>query len=611
MQVRPVPAPLVLMLIILTPLCGASQVVRVQVLDNARRPAANASVFFVPVDPQGVVLAEPQEATTNEYGIAAVFVSPLWTASGWATEAIAFWAKQGDAESSPEYFRPVASLWRADDLPTVTLYLRPTVSFAVRFRLVDERGAPVANGWVALARRASINGEPTCWVAFWWTDSAGEVKGTFRLQRALVQRFSGEKHYLLVAWHPRKGWAWRSCNLAALRDMTVALTPPQPVTLRFTNCFGEPVAGIKGRLAQIVLPDLPTSLPLPPNPFTFASDEDGVLTVPLPQGAKGMWEWHKETPSDVSRRYRSQGALLALAPGTRWDIQFHEKVTHITGTLVDAKTRKPLSRCPLLVEFHTGAIFSAAGTYWHRTFTNERGRFEARIGTPLFTGTPPLAATNWRGGLIALHLPDGQRWALKLPQTAKPLLGCWRVALPPLAVKPLTGQLVVKAEIKAPFAPQEPKPKALEFAEMLKRAKVFVAAQAGQPKQAAQSLFADAVNCEGRKVTLEFVSSRDGIGTAILTSSGQPVAVRLGGGEWVVTAFIAYPYFPPPRDPSPAPVGAHFFAFLKALPPDVGKNMKKVHLLPHQVQVASLLAVTYSNLTVFRPDALEPAPPEK
>lgn len=606
-----------LMLTVLLSDFSDAQVIRMQVLNEARRPASNATVFFAPVGNQGVLLASPQRAKTDENGTVTLFISPLWHSSGWSAQAIAFWARKGELESSTEYFDRSARIWGIDDLPTLTLYLRSTETFSAQIRLVDETGIPVPNCWVALLARIRKAGEMTNWIAFWRTNKNGEVKGTFRLRRLLVNLLGDEIRFFLIAWHPQKGWAWRSCNLIELRNMKISLSPPQPVTMRFKNCFGEPVAGIKGRLAQIFLPDLPYPIPLPPDPFAFASNKEGVLTVPLPKGIKGSWEWHSETPAEILRQYRPQGNFLSLSPGTHWDIQFHQGVTSVTGTLIDAETRNPLPQCPLLIEFHTGEFFSAVGTYWHRTFTDEQGRFKATIRAPLLSLSKYL-----RGGFIALHLPDGQRFALKLDQQKKQLPGCWRISFPSLTVKPLTGQLTAKANLKVsePFIPKDSERKEtekalrrteLEFRELVKRAEVFIAIRALQREQTPQSIFAEAINCEGQKLTLEFVRYQDGVGIAVIIPPSQPVKLRLGDGEWVVVAFIAWP---DRRNLQHIPVGAHFFASLEGLEMRLSKfngNIQKLELPPNQTREVSLFAIAGGNLFVYRPEALQVEFPKK
>lgn len=614
--VRFLPAVSLFALTVLVSGFSDAQVIRVRVLNESRRPVPNATVFFAPVGNQGVLLAAPKRAKTDENGTATIVLSSLWHSSGWSTQAIAFWARKGELESITEYFDRKARIWSVDDLPTLTLYLRPTETFSAQIRLVDETGVPVPNGWVALLARIRKPGEMANWIAFWRANENGEVKGTFRLRRPLLEAFGGEICLFLIVWHPQKGWAWRFCNPIELLNMKISLSPPQPVTMRFKSCFGEPVAGIKGRLAQIFLPDFPHPVPLPPNPFAFASNKRGVLTVPLPKGVRGSWEWHLETPAEILQRYHSQGNFLSLSPGTHWDIQFHEGVTSVTGTLIDAETRKPLPHYPLLIEFHTGAIFSAAGTYWHRTFTDEQGRFKAAIGAPLFNPGRFL-----RGGLIALHLPDGQRVALKPNQRTERLSGCWRVSLPPLTVKPLTGQLVVKASLKVsePFVPKDlgkETEKALrrtelEFREKLKRAKVFIAARALRQEQNPQSIFAEAINCKGEKLNLEFVRYQNGVGAAVIVPPSQPVKLRLGDGEWVVVAFIAWP---DRHDPRYTPVGAHFFAFLEGLElglPKFNENVQKLELPPNQTREVSLFAIAGGNLFVYRPRALQIELPKK
>ncbi len=590
---------------------GNAQLIRVQVLNEARRPVSNATVLFAPAGNQGIMLTSPQRAKTGGDGTVTVFIDLLWGASGWKTETIAFWARKGNLESSVEYFRPEMRVLSDDYPPTLNLYLRPTETFPARIRLTDEGGNPVPKGWVALLARARKTGEMANWVAFWWADENGEVKSTFRLRRPLLEWYGDEVRFVVIAWHPQKGWAWRLCNLAELRNMSLSLSPSQPTTMRFKNCFGEPVAGIKGRLAQIFLPELPYPVPLPPNPLTFTSNRDGFLTVPLPKDIKGSWEWHFETPWEVSFRYRSQGNLLSLSPGTHWDIQFHEGTTYVTGTLIDAETGKPLPRCPLLIEFHTGAVFSAAGNYWHRTFTNQQGRFRAKISAPI--------PSRYRfGGLISLHLPDGQSIFRKITEQeitgqGRHLEGCWRISFPLLAVRPLTGQLVVRADFLVKEHTEYIAPKDLEraarraqmeFKEMLKRAKVFIAARVLQEEQKPKSMFVEAVNCKGQKVKFEFICRQDGFGAAVAAPPSQPVSLRLGEGEWVVTAFIALPrrYYEPNL-----PIGAHFFAFLESprfLKPD--ENIKKVQLPPNQVREVSLSAIMYGNFWLFRPKALEP-----
>jgi len=599
----PFRSPMLLALVSLFSGFGNAQLIRVQVLNEARRPVADATVFFAPAGNQGILLTSPQRAKTGDDGTVTVFVGLLWGASGWKTETIAFWARKGNLESSVEYFRPEMRVLSDDYPPTLNLYLRPTETFPARIRLTDERGNPVPKGWVALLARVRKTGEMANWIAFWWSNKNGEVKSTFRLRRSLLEWYGDEVRFVIIAWHPQKGWAWRLCNLAELRNMSLSLSPSQPTTMRFKNCFGEPVAGIKGRLAQIFLPELPYPVPLPPNPFTFTSNKDGVLNIPLPKGIKGSWEWHFETPREVFFRYRSQGNLLSLSPGTHWDIQFHEGTTYVTGTLIDTETGKPLPRCPLLIEFHTGAIFSAVGTYWHRTSTDQQGRFEVKVYAPL--SKRPLT-----GASLALHLPDGQRFVLKMPEQTKHLEGCWRISFPPLAVRPLTGQLIVKADflVKEYTVPKELERAArrsqMEFKEMLKQAKVFIAARALREEQQPKSMFVEAINCKGQKVKLEFICHQDSVGAAVVTPPSQPASLRLGDGEWMVIAFIALPrrYYEPNL-----PLGAHFFALLESprfLKPD--KNIQKVQLPPNQVCEVSLSAIVSGNFSMFRPKALEP-----
>ena len=588
---------------------GAAQVVKVQVLNEARRPVANATVFFAPVGDQGIVLTSPQRAQTDKDGIVTVLVDPLWNSSGWETKSIAFWAKKGNRESITEYF-PQTRFRVFNETPLLTLYLRPTETFPVQIRVMDENGSPVADGWVALLARIRKTGEMANWLASWRTDKNGDVKGSFRLRRSLLEWFGDEIRLFLVAYHPQKGWAWCFCSPIELRKMEIDLKPSQPVKMSFRNCFDEPVGGIKGRLAQIFLPNLPHPVPLPPNPFTFASNKNGILEVPLPAGIKGSWEWHIETPADIRRSYKSQGNFLSLSPNTSWDIQFHDRTTCVVGTLIDAETGKPLANCPLLFEFHTGAIFSAAGTYWHRTFTNQQGRFKAVVAAP-------ISSPNWRGGLIALHLPDGQRVLRKPKEQEKSLTGCWRLSFPKLSVKPLAGELIVKAdfEVKEYPIPKElgeaAKRAHLEFLERLKHAQVFIAAKALPQDKSERSILVEAVNCEGQRLSLEFVCRQDGVGAVALAPPSQPVNLRLKDGDWLVAAYIALPH---PRRLHPAPVGAHFFASLEmvSLPFESRiEKPQKVHLPPNQTFSLSLSAVSYGNLFVYRPEALQYKPSER
>lgn len=589
-----------------------AQLIRVRVLNEARRPVPNATVFFAPVGNQGILLATPRKVKTEDDGTVTLLIDQLWSASGWMVESIAFWAKRGKLESNTEYFRHKLRIWNDDFPPILNLYLRPTETFPVQIQLTDGNGTVVAEGWVALLARVRRMGEMTNWIAWWRTDKNGEVKSSFRLRRSLLDWLGDELRFFILAWHPQKGWAWRFCNLVELKKMNLSLSPPQPTTMQFKNCFGEPVAGIKGRLAQIFLPEFPHPVPLPPNPFTFTSKRDGILTVPLPKDIKGSWEWHIETPREVSRRYRSQGNLLSLSPNTHWDIQFHEGTTRVTGTLTDAETGKPLPQCPLLIEFHTGEIFSAAGTYWHRTFTNQQGRFRAKIDAPL--SRRPLTGVS-----LALHFPDGQRFVWKMPEQPKHLEGCWRISFPPLAVRPLTGQLVVKADflVREEWGEKVPKEleraikrSQLEFKERLKQAKAFIAARALRDEQQPKSIFVEAISCKGQKAELEFACYQDGVGAAIVTPPSHPVELRLGDGKWLVVALIALPQpYLPHR-----PIGAHFFALLEPMSLRFlgnGKNIQEVQLPPNQVSVVSLLAVTSGNFSMFRPDALEPESPEK
>jgi len=297
MLVRTVTAGLVVVAVMSAINFGAAQVVKVQVLNEARRPVTNATVFFAPVGDQGIVLTSPQRAQTDKDGIVTVLVDPLWNSSGWETKSIAFWARKGNFESVTEYF-PQTRFRVLNETPLLTLYLRPTETFPVRIRVVDENGSPVPDGWVALLARIRKTGEMANWLAWWRTDKNGDVKSSFRLRRSLLEWFGDEIRLFLVAYHPQKGWEWRFCSPIGLRRMEIELKPSQPVKMSFRNCFGEPVSGIKGRLAQIFLPNLPHPVPLPPNPFTFASNKNGILEVPLPAEVKGSWEWHIETPAD-------------------------------------------------------------------------------------------------------------------------------------------------------------------------------------------------------------------------------------------------------------------------------------------------------------------------
>jgi hypothetical protein len=604
MPVRKFTAGLVVVAAMLAINFGAAQVVKVQVFNEARRPVANATVFFAPVGDQGIVLTSPQRIRTDKDGIATVLVDPFWNSSGWETKSIAFWARKGNFESVTEYF-PQTRFRIFNETPLLTLYLRPTEPFPVQIRVTEKNGSPVADGWVALLARIRKTGEMANWLASWRTDKNGEVKGSFRLRRALLEWFGDEIRLFLVAWHSQKGWAWRFCTPVELRRIEIELKPPQPVKMSFRNCFGEPVSSIKGRLAQIFLPDLPHPIPLPPNPFTFASNKSGILEVPLPAGVKGSWEWHIETPADIRRSYKSQGNFLSLSPGTSWDIRFHDRTTHVAGTLIDAETGKPLANCPLLIEFHTGVIFSAAGTYWHRTLTNQRGRYRAVIDAP-------ISSPNWRGGLIALHLPDGQRVLRKPKEQEKSLTGCWRLSFPNLSVKPLTGELIVKAdfEVKEYPVPKElgeaAKRAHLEFLERLKHAQVFIAAKALPQDKTEQSILVEAVNCEGQRLNLEFVCRQDGVGAVALAPPSQPINLRLKDGDWLVVAYIALPHL---RYLHPTPVSAHFFAHLEmaSLPFESRiEKPQKVHLPPNQTVSISLSAVSYGNLFVYRPEALHP-----
>ena len=277
--------------------------------------------------------------------------------------------------------------------------------------------------------------------------------------------------------------------------------------------------------------------------------------------------------------------------------------------MIDAETEKPLANCPLLIEFHTGAIFSAAGTYWHRTFTNQQGRFKAVVAAP-------ISDSNWRGGLIALHLPDGQRVLRKPKEQEKSLTGCWRLSFPKLSVKPLTGQLIVKAdfEVKEYPVPKElgeaAKRAHLEFLERLKHAQVFIAAKALPQDKTERSILVEAVSCEGQRLNLEFVCRQDGVGAVALTPPSQPVNLRLKDGDWLVTAYIALLR---PHRLHPAPVGAHFFASLEmvSLPFESRiEKPQKVHLPPNQTLSISLSAVSYGNLFVYRPEVLQHKPSE-
>jgi hypothetical protein len=273
--------------------------------------------------------------------------------------------------------------------------------------------------------------------------------------------------------------------------------------------------------------------------------------------------------------------------------------------LIDAETGKPLANCPLLIEFHTGVIFSAVGTYWHRTLTNQRGRYRAVIDAP-------ISSPNWRGGLIALHLPDGQRVLRKPKEQEKSLTGCWRLSFPNLSVKPLTGELIVKAdfEVKEYPVPKElgeaVKRAHLEFLERLKHAQVFIAAEALPQDKTEQSILVKAVNCEGQRLNLEFVCRQDGVGAVALAPPSQPINLRLKDGDWLVVAYIALPHL---RYLHPTPVSAHFFAHLAmaSLPFESRiEKPQKVHLPPNQTVSISLSAVSYGNLFVYRPEALHP-----
>jgi len=582
---------------------GNAQLIRVKVFDEFRHPVPNATVFFAPVGNQGVLLTAPRRAKTSRDGSVTLLVDRLWSTRDWVAQSIAFWARKGNLESGVEYFR-YSHFFRNDDYPpTLNLYLRPTETFPVQIRLMDETGASVTEGWVALMARVRTTGVMTTWIASWRTDKDGKVQSSFRIRRSLLEWLGGDGlRFFVLAWHPQKGWGWRTCNSVELRDMSITLSPPQPVTMHFKNCFGETVAGIKGRLAQIFLPEFPFPVPLPPNPFTFASNEKGALSIPLPKGIRGSWEWSIKTPREIPYRYRSQGNFLLLSPGTNWEIQFHERATRITGKLVDAATGRPLPRYPLLVEFHTGEIISAAGSYWHRTFTDQNGEFEAQVSAPLSKG------------YIALHLPDGQR-LMRIPKQEKHFEGCWRISFPPLPVKPLTSWLVVRTDllIKEPPSLTKELEKAtrraqLELKERLKRAEVFVAVQALENKEQPRNIFAEAINCKGQKVNLEFTCRRDGIGAAVLIPPSQPVKLKLSDGEWIITALIA---LPEPRQYDPyRPFGAHFFALLSPISRESLKFLKfdkyiqKVQLSPNQECEVFLSAILRGNFGIFYPEML-------
>jgi len=169
MSVRTVTAGLVVAAVMSAINFGAAQVVKVQVLNEARRPVANATVFFAPVGDQGIVLTSPQRAQTDKDGIVTVLVDPLWNSSGWETKSIAFWARKGNFESVTEYF-PQTRFRVLNETPLLTLYLRPTETFPVRIRVVDENGSPVADAWVALLARIRRTGEMANWLASWRAD---------------------------------------------------------------------------------------------------------------------------------------------------------------------------------------------------------------------------------------------------------------------------------------------------------------------------------------------------------------------------------------------------------------------------------------------------------
>ncbi|MFA0774714.1 MAG: hypothetical protein THHGLFOP_000210 [Candidatus Fervidibacter sp.] len=576
---------------------GIAQVIQVRVIDEARQPVADAAVFFAPADPRGVLLSPPQTQRTGKDGTATLLLSGLWEASGWKVATIAIWAQKGEAESQRE---SVARPFLLTP-PTLTLQLRPTVTSPLQFRLLNEKGNPVAKAWVGIAA-LRVSGEMAGWLMTVFSDGQGFVRGALRLRSTKKE----ERRFLLLVWHPKEGWAWRPCPLADLQgDLLLPFTPAQPVTMRFKNCFGEPVEGIKGRLVHLALPHFPHPIPLPPDPFTFASDKDGFLAVPLPKDIAGAWEWHAETPPDIARRYRHQNGLLSLSPGTHWSISFHENETQVAGKLVDAATQQPLAGCPLLLEMHPPVLFSAAGNYWHRTVTDQKGRFRIKMGLPL-EGRPFFSA------FFALHLPDGQRYWLKPPKEAEPFSGCWRVSLPPLLVKAPTSKIVAQGEavleeISLPKEVSEETRKrlALEWQEMRKRVLIFfVAIAIPQDKADEKTVLATAVNCEGKERRLQLLCRHDAIGAVAVAPPRQAVAMPLSDGDWLIAAFATFP----PYFTYQIPRGVHFFALLSPQMPLVeGKNAQKIHLEAGRVKVVTLYANTkYGNLRIFQPDALKP-----
>jgi len=135
---------------------GAAQVVKVQVFNEARRPVANATVFFAPVGDQGIVLTSPQRIRTDKDGIATVLVDPFWNSSGWETKSIAFWARKGDFESVTEYF-PQTRFRIFNETPLLTLYLRPTESFPVQIRVTEKMALLLPTvGWHYLPESAKL-----------------------------------------------------------------------------------------------------------------------------------------------------------------------------------------------------------------------------------------------------------------------------------------------------------------------------------------------------------------------------------------------------------------------------------------------------------------------
>lgn len=264
----------------------------------------------------------------------------------------------------------------------------------------------------------------------WSTSETGELRTRLPLPSELLT-VSHENQtplrFLVLAWHPQAGWAWNIARLDTLQNVNLPPTSGGECTWTVQNCFGEPATGLKGRIVQLRIPEIPAPVHLPQMPGDILqTDAQGRLTVIVPKGATAYWAWGGELPAGMRQRF------LEPVPLNKRElrVRYHLGTREVHGRLIDSRTRQPLRGEAVLLHTVPGKWFKFLPTDY-LTFTDAQGWFTVRQfsnptgpivpamcrfpnGLEAWTSLiptdtrPPMqtACEQWEVGEIAIDAPD-------------------------------------------------------------------------------------------------------------------------------------------------------------------------------------------------------------